>query len=390
MEVYTLDSLYRREHVTDRYESLIWTERLSKYGDFKLELNSTLANRNRFQEGTRLAINDSQRVMTVETVEDGINQRGQSILDIKGRSAERVLEERLALGSLTNTTDNPKWVLTGTPVEIAQKIFHDICVTGILDPADVIPNVIEGSISPADNVPPPDEIITYEIEPKTVYAALNELCDIYHLGFRMLRNGDTPDLYFDVYTGSDRTSQQTVFPPVIFSRGLDNLQNTTELVSSANYKNTAYVISPVGSEIVYELDFDPETNGFDRRVMLVKADDIKDADPAVASAKMIQRGKEELAKNRRLYAFDGEISQFSQYKYGVDYNLGDLVTQRNTSGSANIMQVTEQIFVSDSQGERSYPTLTVNTFVTPGSWLAQPHDKVWEDFGTTEYWGNQP
>lgn len=390
MEVYILDSLYRRIDVVDKFESLIWTERFSAYGDFELKLHSTLESRNKFTEGTKLAIKDSYRVMTVETIEDSTDDQGNQVLDVKGTSMEAVLDQRLALAALTDTTTNPKWSLTGTPVEIATQMFHDICVVGILDPGDIIPMVYEGSIFPPDTIPPPPDEITYEVDPKTLYTAMKDLCDQYLLGFRLVRNQDLGQLYFDVYTGSDRTSHQTALPAVIFSPGMDNLKDTSELSSIATYKNVAYVISPVGSEIVYPQDVDPETDGFERRVLLVNATDITDTDPAVASAQMIQRGYEELAKNRKTAAFDGEISQNSQYVYGRDYNLGDLVEVRDANGVGNTMQVTEHIFVSDMQGDRSYPTLTVTQFVTPGSWLAEPPTKVWLDFGETEYWSDQP
>jgi len=389
MEVYILDSLYRRQTVVDKFESLIWTERYSAYGDFELHLHSTLENRNLFPAGTKFAINESYRVMIVETVEDSTDDNGIKILKLTGRSLEAILDSRLARGSMDDLTTDPKWILTGTPVEIATQIFHDICVTGILQASDVIPLVTEGSIFPDDTIPAPVDVISYEIDPKTVYTAEKDLCDQYLLGFRLVRNFDTSQLYFDIYTGSDRTTHQSVLPSVLFSPELDNLQDTSELTSTAAYKNVAYVLSPVGTEIVYADGADSSTTGFERQVLIVQADDITDTDPPTASALMIQRGIDELAKNRKTSAFDGEISQNSQYKYGVDYNLGDLVTLRNTDGAMNDMQVTEQIFVSDNQGDRSYPTLTVNQFVTPGSWLALPADKVWNDY-TTEHWADLP
>lgn len=390
MEMYILDGLYRRQSVVDRFESLIWTERFSAYGNFELLLHSTLENRNRFKEGVRLALDESYRVMTIETIEDSTDSDGRMILKVQGRSLESILDSRLARGTMGDLTDNPKWILTGTPTVIANKIFHDICVTGILNAGDVIPGIIEASIFPPDTIAPPVESITYEIDPRTVYAALKDICDLFHLGFRLVRNFDTTELYFDVYTGSDRTTHQSVLPAVVFSPGLDNLQNTTELSSILTYKNVAYVISPVGSEVVYALDVEPTTNGFDRQVLIVKADDIKDEDPLIASAKMIQKGTEELGKNRRFAAFDGELNRNSQYKYGRDYNLGDLVQLKNASGAASDMQVTEQIFVSDKEGERSYPTLTINRFITSGSWLSVPNDQVWADRGGIEdVWSTQ-
>jgi hypothetical protein len=52
------------------------------------------------------------------------------------------------------------------------------------------------------------------------------------------------------------------------------------------------------------------------------------------------------------------------------------------------MQVSEQIFVCDGEGERSYPTLAINQFIMPGSWLAWDYNQVWIDLGATEYWAN--
>lgn len=391
MEVYILDSLWRREQVVDRFESLIWTERFKAFGDFELKLHSTLENRNRFVTGTRLAMNESHRVMTVETVEDKTDTEGRTVLTVKGRSLEKILEDRAARPSSADLTTLPKWVLTGKPVDLAKKIFHDICVTGVISTSDIIPSVIEGrGMYAEDTIAEPSATITYEIEPNSVYAAIAQLSDLYDFGFRLVRNYDTSQLYFDVYTGSDRTSSQSTLPAVIFSPNLDNMQNTTELTTIALYKNVAMVISPVGTVIVYPDDVDPAlATGWDRNVLWVKADDI--TDPATAVAKMTQLGKEELSKHRRFSAFDGELTQGSIYKYGRDYNLGDLVEMQNVDGAMNIMQVVEQIFVSDREGERSYPTLAINKFITPGSWSAWDYNQMWLDLDLSpETWADQP
>lgn len=389
-DIYILDSFYRRSEVIDKYESLIWTERFSSSGDFELKLQSTRGNRNLLQEGTKLGLVESKRVMTVETITDDIDDDGREILTVKGPSIELILDQRMARNALNDTTTNPSWSLTGTPKAIATQMFHDICVTGVLDVADKIPLINEGSIFPVDTVPAPTDVITYVVSPDTLYNSEKTLCDQYLMGFRLVRNDDTAQLWFDVYMGSDRTSHQTSLPAVIFSAGLQNLHNTSELKSIAAYKNIAYVITPVGTRIVPAPGVDPTISGFDRRVLLVNADDITDTDPVVAQALMLQRGTAELAKNRKIQAFDGEVSQTSQYVYGVDYNLGDLVEARNTDGVSNTMQVTEHIYVSDREGDKSYPTLAVTQFVTPGSWAAQPAGKVWADFTTTEHWADMP
>lgn len=392
MEIYTLDDFYRRRDVIDKFESMIWTERFKRYGDFELKMHSNQANRALLPAGTKIAINESHRVMVVETTEDSTDSEGNAILTFKGRSLEKILEDRLAMAALTDLTTDPKWIITDEPAEIARKLFHDICVLGTLDPGDIIPIVVETSIFPPDTIAEPPETITYEIDPKTLYQALIDLCDIYDMGFRLVRdpNSNLNQLFWDVYMGSDRTSKQTTLPAVVFSPDLENLHNTTHLDTIALYKNAAYVVSKVGAEIVYPLDVDPEMEGFERRVLFVKADDIDDPTPSVASAQMIQRGKEELAKHRRLAAFDGELKPNSQYKYEVNYWLGDLVELRSASGGTSDMQVTEQIFVSDKEGDRSYPTLSINTYITPGSWLAWDFAQVWEDVDIDIEWDDLP
>lgn len=382
LELYTLDNLLRRETIVGKFDSLIWTERFQSEGEFELVLQSTVENRNLFKPGKWLALNESYRAMIVETIEDGTDEEGRKILQVKGPSLERILDDRVARHAMNSLTTEPKWVLTGTPGFIARKIFTDICVTGVLSLNDIIPFMADVAILPDDSIPEPVDSVTIELDLQTVYAAIKGICELYDLGFRLLRNLDNSQLVFDIYAGSDRTSSQSILPSVLFSPDLDNLTNTTELTSISGAKNIAYVFSPVGYRIVTPLDVDPATPGFDRHVLVVQADDITETDVPTANALMDQRGREELSKNRAFAGFDGEITQTSQYKYGEDYQLGDLIETRNTDGVANVMRVSEQIFVSDNEGERSYPTLTISKFITPGSWSAWEYNQVWQDLAS--------
>jgi len=401
MEVYVLDSLRRRIDVVDKFESLIWTERFREFGDFELNVRSTPTSRALFQAGTHLAMNESYRVMTVETVEDGTDDDGKRLLKVTGNSIEALLIDRAARNSPTSVAD---WVITDTPGAVARKIFKDVCVTGLFDPGDKIEAVVE-AMHPkmiSSNILEPIDPVTVTLPalpPTTVYDAIKELCDVWTLGFRLMLDFTSNQLYWDVYAGNDRTSGQTTRPPVIFSPDLDNLTNITELNSIESSKNVAYVFAKNGSYIYYPDDIDPLTDSFERRVLIVDANDItlpygtapsgvKDAARLAFEAACKARGQKELSQNRAFQAFDGEINRNSQYKYQQDYYLGDLVEVRNTDGVANLMRITEQIFTSDREGERAYPTLTKNTFVNTGSWLSQ-RTKAWADM-TTEEWATMP
>jgi hypothetical protein len=236
----------------------------------------------------------------------------------------------------------------------------------------------------------PSETIIANLDPTTVYTAVKTVCDTYRLGFRLVRNGETSEVYFEIYTGDDHTSDQTDRDAVIFSPNLDNLEDVTRLTSTAAHKNVAYVVGKDQVSIVFGVGEDTTAGGFARRVMIVSATSVDATTVADVDAALSQAGLDALAQHRKVYQFDGQISEFSSYKYGVDYKLGDLVEEQDSTGFGNQMIVTEQIFVSDDQGDRSYPTLTLSEVIVPGTWIdVDPATEVWADVAEDQVWGNQ-
>jgi hypothetical protein len=86
--------------------------------------------------------------------------------------------------------------------------------------------------------------------------------------------------------------------------------------------------------------------------------------------------------------FDGEVNQYQGYIYGEDYGLGDLVEMRNRDGVVTYKRVTEQIFVSDANGDRAYPTLAMDEFSGGVTWLSWSNkEDTWSDF-IDEVWAD--
>lgn len=457
MELYILDSRLRRTSVLDLFESVIWTERYSAWGDFELHVFSTPETRRLLPAGTRLATDVSYRVMVVEFVDNSKDAEGREMLKLTGRSLEAIMEDRTARNTFADLTTTPKWIITGTPGNIARQIFNETCRANTSFPDDNIPFITSGTLFPPGTIEEPSAVITVELGLGTVYAAIKEICDAYDLGFRLVRNFDHSQLYFDVYSGSDRTAHQSTLAPVVFAPNLDNLTNVSEITSISGYKNVAYVFHPESTQVVTADGVSVEISGFERRVLTVDASSvevperpytlaetevtaIKNAielsaitEDDAALQKIIDRkrlrpdeitlaqkygtggsaansagdkvqittainvntsyttiemanlntqlqlvGRDELAKNRAISAFDGEMPLNSPYKYEVAYQLGDLVEMRSVDGATNLMRVPEQIFVADPQGERSYPTLSLDQFIVPGSWLSWDFNEVWE------------
>lgn len=381
MDIYILDDTLRRTEIVEQHQSMIWTERYAAYGDFELVIDPDVAEKGLFSAGTRIAIPQSDRIMVTDTLEKTEDEDGTEKLKITGRSLEYVMTGRVNKAGLTFP---PAPVVLGPdePADIVRTLFHSICRTNA-NTDDNIPFIQSGTISPASGIAEPTDIVTINAELEPLYDTIKKVSDLYRMGFRLRRNGDTSMLYFEVYMGSDRTVLQTTLAPVVFSPQLDNLTGTNELTSVALLKNVAYVVSQNGSRTVLAEGIS-SVSGFDRKVLYVQADDITLAAGAPLNAALDQRGKEELAKYRVIIGFDGEISQ-TAYVYGTHFQLGDLVTKRGKDGNGVNMKVVEQIFISDSQGERSYPTLIVDSLLVAGSWDAQPPNKVWDDF-TIETW----
>jgi len=380
MEVYILDDQFRRTTVIDRYESCIWTERHTAYGDFQLVIHSTPQNRIQLAKGTRLAMNNSKRVMTIENAENKDDSEGRSMLTISGRSLEGTeLESRVVRLNMNGLNTDPNMVFPAAPpADALRALFDYIMVVGALSSADILPLYQSGTLYPVNTILEPDANVILSFPPMTLYKAIKDVCDAYGLGFRLYRGPDDSKLYFNIYTGDDRTSTQATLPAVIFAPDLENLTNMSEFSSIELYKNVVLVVAKYGSRWVYADEDAEVATGFNRKVAIVSASDIETTAGAALDAELEQRGKEELSKYKAIQAIDGELPANSPYRYGIDYELGDIVEMRNDDGLTNRMRVTEQIFVDDAQGERAYPTLAVDIFITPGTWFAWDASGVWD------------
>lgn len=396
MEVYTLDALLRRSQIIDEFESLIWTERFAEWGEFDLIVESTPKMRQLLTIGQQLVMNESLRVMTVETREISTDTDGRKLLHVTGRSIEAILEDRIVYAQFPfYGFFLPYLELTDTPSAIVRYLFNFFCLSSIVGSYNVLPYAqISSALFPVGNIDEPSSPIVWRQEPIDLYSAIKDLCSKYALGFRLVRNYDNSELHFDVYAGSDRRTGNNDLPTIQFSPDFENLENSKEFTSNQTEKNAAYVLSPQGGKIVYATGVDPNVSGFARKAMVVNIGDIDIPEGLTAAqtevfvdAFLEQTGFEALAAQRRTYVFDGEIRQDNMYRYGIDYYLGDVVEIRGEDQNIASRRITEQIFVSDREGERSYPTLSEDPVFTAGTWAVVDGDLHWADY-TTEVWAD--
>lgn len=370
MELYTLDRNFQKKDVIDKFSSVIWTERY--YGDSEVELvvTPTLEMIQKLPLGTFLRVNDSNEVMILETatIENGLKLKGISLLSWLNNRFIRV----------SAAHEDKFWYLSGnTPGATLWLIVYNMCVsgspylngginTGVVNPERlVIPGL------GLNNYDASGEVINVGVPYGPVYAALREIAITYEVGMQILLDNVTDTSYslgFRSYRGLDRSSNQTDNPIVRFSPQMDSLTDIKEIQSIAALKTLTYVFAPsnpgglattpgignlTGSQYV----------GFDLRALMVFADDIT-TDMVGASAPNLlnvlnARALDELNKNRFIAAIDGEIVPENQFKYGVHYNLGDVVEVQGNSEIVQTARIIEYIRSQDVTGEKAYPALTM-------------------------------
>lgn len=372
MEPFTLDRKFLRQDVIDVFHSLIWTERY--YGDSEVELVVPLSSDSlqKLSVGTFLGIPESREIMILETMtieERKIKFLGMSILPwLNNRFVRASADHKLESWSVGPGV--PGWVLWA--------IIYWMCVggspylngtinTGISNPqALVIPGL---GLKDYDKS---GSDITVAVPYGPVYDAMRDVATTHRIGMQITLESATESSYFlgfRSYKGLDRTSDQTVNPPIRFSPQMDSLTDIKELQSIAALKTLVYafaknnpnnlattpgVASLVGSQYT----------GFDLRALQVLTSEItNDPSNPLDAAKLLnllnEKAKEFLNASPFMKAVDGEIVPTNQFKYGVDYNLGDIIEVQGNSDIIQKSRVTEYIRTHDEAGERSYPTVAM-------------------------------
>lgn len=420
MEIYILDDLLRPIDLIDddQFISFIWTERYAERGDFQLVAPSTVSMRNRFPTDTLIQIPDSKRIMRVNSIDEVVDVEKGAVLTIKGYELVYILEQRVS-ASKESGGDHDGMLRAITyfnglaPLALINEMVWRMCVPAggwAISPGDYIPflndyHTTPGSLYPASNIPEPSPGgILWEQKLASLYSAVTDVAKAYDLGFRLYKDPNATKLYFEGYNGVDRTTAQTMYPPVIFSSDMDNLVNTSEYIDNLaefnvviavyTYKNPTEgdlpeTLTLTGVAVAPELTF--SSGGFDQKSKVITITQLPEGmtDPYDIYAYLTQIAQEELTRSRPIDVYDGEIDPNGGYLYERDYNLGDIVEVRANNGGGAYMRVSEQIIKFDSNGKASYPTLVTKQSILPGTWKSWKYDVNWNDFGSDEYWSDQ-
>jgi len=362
MELYSLDETFLKDKVFDDFFSVIWTERFKKNGEVLLALEASPERLAILKSGKFLSEKNADEIMFIQSalVDAGV-------LTVQGVTPEAFLNERYIRTS--TSPDVNEWNIVDTAGNILSTIVHDVAIdgsasVGIGGADNIIPYLIIGDIE--DSGP----TLTQKVPFGPAYDAMQPIGETAGLGMKMFLSRADPFGYeftFTVYKGLDRTSDQLENDLVRFSSAEDSLTNMKQISSIVGYKTVVYVFPPSWSpatapKVVYAPGSDDTARGFDRRVLVMRADDISEDDitgGATLATLMEQAGTDALANNNYTKLVDGEVVPQPQYQYGTHYKLGDLIELVGPDGAVQKAQVTEYIRSKDAAGEKAYPTVSV-------------------------------
>lgn len=382
MDYYILDSEFNPIEIVQDYKTVIWDERFTTPGVLEIEIISSEVTRSLYRIGTYIGNSLTPRIMVIDEVERTFED-GEHLLKISGVGIEDILKRRTARSSFSILELGENWVFENvTPGNIMRTIFDEICVQGRLNHKDILPHINDVN-SPGTLYKPSDILEAGPVEKLELpVASIEETFQTIietnpGLGYRMYRDpSEGGRLYFDVYSGNDRTLTQSTNDAVVFSIPWGSLDTTSDFDSIREYYNVCYIFGKYGTATVTEGD----PTGFDRKVLyLTVTDEYTDNLTGTRLAKYLeQKGREALAEAKRIALFDGEVPKTAMYQYFVDYNLGDLVDLMGEDGNGARMRITGNVTTSDNEGVKSYPTFEMVDHISPDTWSGQIEGQIWE------------
>ena len=337
--------------IVDVYESLIWTERYDKYGDFELRLPVSKEALTYLKQDYYVENPDSEHVMIIEKIVIKSDLEFGNYLTVSGRSLESILERRIVWGrqSVNGTLQNG--------------------IKALLDAAIINPTTsirkIDNFVFKESNDPVITELmLSAQFTGDNLYETICNLCAEHNLGFKITLSGDKK-FVFELYAGKDRSYDQIANPYVIFSPAFENILNSNYIESKAALKTVALIGGEGEGTARKFVAAGPGGTGINRRELFVDARDITSAvaeeeepiSDEAYNALLMQRGREKLAEATNIVSFEGEVDTVTMFVYGVDFYKGDIVQIANEYGHETASRVIEVVISENKEGRTVYPTL---------------------------------
>lgn len=365
--------------IIDTAQSIIWKSSFYDVGEFEIYTEFTDTARSLLVPGNYVTRPDNEECGVIERVE--ISGLSDKMIIASGRFVKSILDRRIVyFASRTGTGDEHIWTCQGATlsgnVELAVRglIYYTAINAAGFDPIDIekrnIPEIywtnddISGITKTITTGDSSEQDAEKQVTYKNLFDYTESVLKEYEIGAKMWLDLDRLLFRYKIYQGVDRSADNTGGNnPVIFSADFDNLESVSYIFDNSLSKNTA-LVGGEGEGISRKCAFfESELSGLDRREVFVDASSIsttyKEGDvdkeyPDSVYRKMLEtQGRQSVGELQQTESFDGTIDATnSQFKYGIDYNLGDLVTVQDKDIGKYIN--TRVLSVTECQNETGY------------------------------------
>lgn len=304
MEILIYSSELLRKGVIENHTSLIWTRKYFEPGSFELHVPLTQNNVELLKIENIICIRNNIEAGVIEYLE--LNEIGNNAtIIVKGRFMSSYLDRRL----IKETTN-----FNGTIENTMRKIVNDV---------SKIPRLTLGIFN---NYP---QELKVQVTMKNALKTLVKLSKHSNIAFRIRPNYMDKTLFFETYCGVDRSLNQSQNNRVVFSEQFNNLNNSVYKVSCLKEKTMVIVGGSGEGENRKYVTVQPiNETGLNLKEVFVDAKDISQDGISNEEYENLlkQRGLEHLNKSIKFEVFDFESTNFLNYKYKIDFDLGDIVT----------------------------------------------------------------
>ena len=316
MELYVFDNNINLIHIVDSFVSLIWTRRYFKSGEFELHLPLTEDNIRYLIKDNIIYKKGDNEAGYIETRQIDLDEEGNEVLTIKGKFLTNYTDRRINWGQL---------LFNGKSEVLMRKLVNDNCI----NPSNSIRKIPLLELGELKNY---TETIEYQNSYGNVVNELESIALTNELGYRINFNQIDKKLIFEIYKGVNRSVNQSLIAPCIFSRDFENILKQTYMESNNNYKNTVLVAGEGEGAARTLVSINNNNSGLNRRELFVDARDLqKEVDGVILTDiqyknTLIQRGKEKLTEYQEVKTFESNVNTRGNNIYKIDYDLGDIVT----------------------------------------------------------------
>ncbi len=342
--------------IIENYASLIWNMQYSGQGDFQLITGFSEEYMNLLKIGNYL-VRDFDwssdlciNVMAIQKIDITYNEEYGLQIKATGKSLKSYILGKRVIKYQENLKGDA-W--TKVKYLVAKQFWSDSS-----EPLDrVILNLQIQDVTGLTNT------IDTQVYCTNLAEWMEEICNVYNWGWDMDIENDKYKLY--VYVGKDRSTDQSVNMPIIFSKNYDNLYSVDYSEDRSNVHNVAYI-------------FGEELSDKSRiRVKYEKAEHIKglfrnekgidssltstDGEATITKSEYISilqnEGKQELSQEQP-YDLQATIEADGIYKLNEDYFLGDIVSVVTDYGISAKSRIIEVIYAEDENGTSIVPTFS--------------------------------